>query len=32
VSLPERSSVTRADRLSCMAKSPIPVFWNIEKK
>ena len=23
---------TRADRLSGMVKSPIPVFWNIEKK
>jgi hypothetical protein len=32
VSLPERSSATRADRLRGMVKSPIPVFWNIEKK
>ncbi|HSS85256.1 MAG TPA: ABC transporter substrate-binding protein, partial [Reyranella sp.] len=25
-------TATRADRLSGMVKSPIPVFWNIEKK
>jgi peptide/nickel transport system substrate-binding protein len=25
-------TATRADRLSGMVTSPIPVFWNIEKK